>query len=67
MPKLVPPHGGGPLKPLLVGDAERVEVAARAESLARVSLSRRELSDLCMRLYPTRRVHERGRLARRLR
>jgi len=48
MPKLVPPHGGGPLKPLLVGDAERVEVAARAESLARVSLSSRELSDLFM-------------------
>ena len=48
MPKLVPPHGGGPLKPLLVGDAERVEVAARAESLARVTLSSRELSDLFM-------------------
>ncbi len=48
MPKLVPPHGGGPLNPRLVGNAERVEVAARAESLARVSLSSRELSDLFM-------------------
>ena len=44
----VPPHGGGPLKPLLVGDAERAEVAARAESLPRVTLSSRELSDLFM-------------------
>ena len=48
MSKLVPPHGGGPLKPLLVGDAERTEIAARAESLVRITLSSRELSDLFM-------------------
>ena len=48
MSNLVPPHGGGPLKPLLVGDAARAENAARAESLPRITLSSRELSDLFM-------------------
>ena len=48
MSKLVPPHGGSPLKPLLVGETERFECAARAESLTRITLSSRELSDLFM-------------------
>ena len=48
MPNLVPPHGGGPLKPLLVVEAERPDALARAETLPRITLSSRELSDLFM-------------------
>lgn len=48
MPNLVPPHGGGPLKPLLVSEAERGPALACAETLTRVTLSSRELSDLFM-------------------
>ena len=48
MSTLVSPHGGGPLKPLLLPRAERKEVAKRAEKLTKVPLSSREISDLFM-------------------
>jgi sulfate adenylyltransferase len=48
MPKLVPPHGGGQLKPLLVKQAERGDALARAGSLTQIPLSSREVSDLFM-------------------
>lgn len=48
MPNLVPPHGGGPLKPLLVAAGERADALAHAETLPRITLSSRELSDLFM-------------------
>ncbi|MFZ5556426.1 MAG: sulfate adenylyltransferase [Pseudomonadota bacterium] len=48
MPKLVNPHGGDDLKPLLLqGDAQRAELE-RAKSLPRVRLSSRETGDLIM-------------------
>lgn len=48
MPKLVNPHGGGDLKPLLLEeDARRAELA-RAARLPRVKLSSREAGDLIM-------------------
>ena len=48
MSTLVPPHGGGPLKPLLLPRAERAEELKRAERLTRVPLTSREVSDLFM-------------------
>jgi len=48
MSKLVPPHGGGGLKPLLIPEVERREEIRRAESLTRIRLSSREVSDLFM-------------------
>ncbi len=48
MSNLVAPHGGGALKPLLLSDAERAEALSRAESLTKVPLSSREVSDLFM-------------------
>ncbi len=48
MSKLVPPHGGGELRPLLVPEAEREAGLARAAELAIVPLSSRESSDLVM-------------------
>ena len=48
MPKLVNPHGGGNLKPLLLtGDAQKSELA-RAQSLPKVKMSSRETGDLIM-------------------
>ena len=48
MPKLVDPHGGGELKPLLLeGDALAKE-RARAETLPKVSISSREAGDIVM-------------------
>ena len=48
MPKLVNPHGGGSLKPLLLnGDAQKQELA-RAQSLPKVKMSSRETGDLIM-------------------
>jgi sulfate adenylyltransferase len=48
MPGLVPPHGGGPLKPLaLQGTAASAEIA-RAKTLAQVRVSSREKGDLIM-------------------
>jgi sulfate adenylyltransferase len=46
--KLVPPHGGGNLKPLLVPEEQREESRTRASSLKKVRLNSREVSDLLM-------------------
>jgi sulfate adenylyltransferase len=46
--KLVPPHGEGSLKPLLLPEAERAEALQRAGRLKQVPLSSREVSDLFM-------------------
>ena len=48
MSKLVSPHGGSSLKPLLVPAAERAEGLKRAERLRKVPLTSREVSDLFM-------------------
>jgi sulfate adenylyltransferase len=48
MSKLVPPHGGGSLKPLLVPSANRGETLRRAERLKKVPITSREVSDLFM-------------------
>jgi len=48
MSTLVSPHGGGPLKPLLLPGTERADEIKRAERLVRVPLSSREVSDLFM-------------------
>ena len=48
MSKLVRPHGGGGLKPLLVGKADREGELRRAESLRAVPMTSRETSDLVM-------------------
>ncbi len=48
MSKLVPPHGGGTLKPLLAPEAERATELKRAATLKKVPMSSRETSDLVM-------------------
>jgi len=48
MSKLVRPHGGGELKPLLLQGAERSTELARATSLPKVTISSREAGDLIM-------------------
>jgi sulfate adenylyltransferase len=48
MSTLVPPHGGGALKPLLLPRTERGEEIKRAERLKKVPLTSREVSDLFM-------------------
>ena len=48
MTTLIRPHGGGPLKPLLVPQSERARELKRAETLKKVHLSSREVSDLLM-------------------
>jgi len=48
MSKLVAPHGGGSLKPLLVHAAERGEAMKRARTLRSIPISSREVSDLFM-------------------
>ena len=48
MSKLVKPHGGGPLKPLLLTGAEHAEELKRAASLPCVPVSSREKGDLLM-------------------
>ena len=48
MSKLVPPHGGGYLRPLLVPWEQRNQAVARAASLRKIRLSSREVSDLFM-------------------
>ena len=48
MSKLVPPHGAKSLKPLLLPETERAEERRRAETLQKVPLSSREVSDLFM-------------------
>ena len=46
--KLVPPHGGGSLKPLLLSGAAQAEEVKRATKLKRVPMTSRETSDLIM-------------------
>jgi len=46
--QLVPAHGGGVLKPLLLQDEARAEEAKRAARLKRVPMTSRETSDLIM-------------------
>lgn len=48
MSKLVPPHGGGTLKPLLAPAAERAGLLARARTLQMLRITSREVSDLLM-------------------
>jgi len=48
MSKLVPPHGGDTLKPLLLPESERAEERKRAATLKQIPLSTREVSDLFM-------------------
>ena len=49
MSKLVKPHGGGELKPLLVSsEKERAEILARAKSLPQIKISSREAGDVIM-------------------
>ncbi len=48
MSKLVKPHGGGELKPLLLQGKAREEELARAQSLPKVQITSREAGDLIM-------------------
>ena len=48
MPELVAPHGSEHLKPLLLPEVERAEGLKLAETLRRVPLTSREVSDLLM-------------------
>jgi len=48
MSKLVNPHGGGDLKPLLLKDAVLIAERKRAESLPKVRMSSRETGDVIM-------------------
>ena len=48
MSTLVPPHGSGRLKPLLLTEPVRGEELKRAEKLIKIPLSSREISDLFM-------------------
>ncbi len=48
MSNLVPPHGGGTLRPLLAPEAERSEELKRAATLTAVPITSREVSDLLM-------------------
>ena len=48
MSRLVSPHGGEGLKPLLTPEAERKAALKRAETLSKVAMTSREISDLLM-------------------
>ncbi len=48
MSKLVPPHGGGELKPLLLAGAELESEKEKAKGLKKVEMSSRETGDLIM-------------------
>ncbi|NQV83622.1 MAG: sulfate adenylyltransferase [Rhodospirillales bacterium] len=48
MSKLVSPHGGGQLNPLLLAEVERAEVLKHAETLKQVPMTSRETSDVIM-------------------
>ena len=48
MSKLVPPHGSDSVQPLLVPEANRAELFKRAETLTKVPLTSREVSDVFM-------------------
>jgi len=48
MSKLVPPHGGGELKSLLVAEVERAAELERAKGLKQVPMTSKETSDVLM-------------------
>ena len=48
MSELVPPHGSETLKPLLLPETERADELKRAETLRKILLASREVSDLFM-------------------
>jgi len=48
MPKLVPPHGADEVKPLLLPEAARAEELKEAETLTKVPMTSREVSDVFM-------------------
>jgi sulfate adenylyltransferase len=48
MSKLVPPHGGGDLKPLLLTGDELEKEKEKANGLKKVEMSSRETGDLIM-------------------
>lgn len=48
MPQLVPPHGSDTVRPLIVPKAEMAEEARRAETLKKVPLDSRAVSDVFM-------------------
>ena len=48
MSKLVPPHGGGELKPLLLQGQEQQEELRKAATLKKVPMTSREAGDLIM-------------------
>lgn len=48
MNNLIPPHGGGPLRPLLLEDQAGREELRKAEKLKKVPMTSRETSDLIM-------------------
>jgi len=48
MSKLVPPHGSNSLMPLLLPEAERMELLRRAQGLKQVPMTSRETSDFLM-------------------
>ncbi len=48
MSTLVPPHGGGKLRPLLLKKSARPKELERAEKLVKIPMSSREISDLFM-------------------
>ena len=48
MPQLIPPHASQSVKPLLLAEAERADELKRAESLKRVPLDSRAVSDVFM-------------------
>lgn len=48
MPQLVPPHGSGTVKPLLLPEAERAEECRRAGTLRKIPLDSRAVSDIFM-------------------
>lgn len=48
MSKLVPPHGGSSLKPLLLEGAARDAELKRAQTMKKVPMTSRETSDLIM-------------------
>ena len=48
MPQLVPPHGSDEVKPLPLPEAARAEELKEAETLTKVSMTSREVSDVLM-------------------
>ena len=48
MPQLVPPHGSETVKPLLLPATERAEERKRAQTLRKIPLNSRAVSDVFM-------------------